>query len=240
MSNAMQNEVLMFGQSLPSIAENIRQIHETTDDLDLVRPGTTEAFLASSTRRELYSRLRHAYGAIEKNEPLGPETEAKTLDALTKFIEEDEYNERIILYLPSSLIPDMSTPAKDEALRQSRVQFTNTFTQAWNHLLEGKLDAPRDQALALLPIILEKSMLTPEVIIDEYLHHASSLVRASFMKQIPYLIEQEWFSLGQIMTDNQPLERKYEAYTFATREAIATSLITLVESGKMTKETFPH
>ncbi|MFA6184645.1 MAG: nucleotidyltransferase domain-containing protein [Candidatus Shapirobacteria bacterium] len=118
------------------------------NEIEISGPIGVDIFLSEEgkDRRDLYKKLKNIFNKIPdvnmdfdeayEKDLVGNEDLIDIYDGLGKFIEEDvENNSRIILYLPSQLLPNMEKEINGEILRKSRKKFSEVYKKSWIRLL---------------------------------------------------------------------------------------------------------
>lgn len=173
--------------------------------VEVTGPIGVEFFLGDEEkkRQDLYEKLTSIFNKIpnvnmdfdeaEEKDLVDSEELIKIYNGLTSFMEEDLNNDRIILYLPFQLLPNMNKITSDENLEKSRKNFSEIYKKSWIRLLfetdlradfiDGDVLEPGlgdpilvRKAAHLLPEILERKIITDkevkqlmEIIDDENL-----------------------------------------------------------------------
>lgn len=174
-------DLLMVG-----LRENSYLPEKITADPRLVEQATQ--------RRELYKDVGQLFErlpdlnmnidtAIEKG-VVDPNDLARLYEKLTDFLETDENNARIILYLPFQTLPDFTIPVvHQETLRQAQERFKDRYKEAWIRLLyesdiranfidgdvlePGLGEPPRvRKAGHLIPELLQRGIINTEGVVD--------------------------------------------------------------------------
>ncbi len=137
--------------------------------------------------------------------------------SLTAFIASDEYNKRFVLYFPFELIPSTTWEPKSEKLQSAVEEFTHTYLEKWNNLLnindvranfvdgdvlESELRteplARVTKAAHLLPKLVEKGLITLPEIISLIEDNPGNTLQKSIVDTLPVLVDMEFLSLHEM------------------------------------------
>jgi predicted nucleotidyltransferase len=164
------------------------------NEIEISGPIGVDIFLSKEgeERMDLCKKIKNLFDKVPdvnmdfddvfEKELINSEDLIDIYNGLGKFIEEDiENNSRIILYLPSQLLPDMGKEIDNENLKKSRENFSEVYKKSWIRLLfvedwradfvDGDIlepglgkPVPIRKAAHLLPDILEKKIISSDEI----------------------------------------------------------------------------
>lgn len=206
----------------------------------------------ASGRRELYENLGELFKRVGDPKTgmdealdsglLRPDDLAQVYQELADFIETDENNARIILYLPFEILPRSDTESgKPEALQAAETRFRDSFKRAWRKLLSEydvranfvdgdileqelrKGEPPLVvKAAHLIPELVQRGLVSVGEVIDILEEGRDEVLEGSVMETLPALADrrfikrEDWRRL--LFSDNKNLLKA----AFETTHSLST------------------
>ncbi len=156
--------------------------------------------IESKIRLDLYQQLnslfKNGYASSDMN---------SVYNNLSDFIEASNFNQRLIFYLPTELIPENPTNIELAASR-----FQTIYLHSWRNLLYNYdlranfLDGDTEQsdmvskAAHLIPVLLKKGLISFKEIIDLFKNSSDKILSDSILDTLPTIFELELASSTEL------------------------------------------
>ncbi|MFZ2205103.1 MAG: hypothetical protein WAV23_00730 [Minisyncoccia bacterium] len=186
-----------------------------------------ELKLQIEKRRELSSELDSLFNLVpHANVEISQAVDTNLLDAkkaasiynkLSSFLESEEENSRIVLYLPFELIPAKTWQPKSEELKEAKDRFLDIYLKKWKEMLSvqdvresfNNGDIPEKEiqtkpltkvtkAAHFIPLLVEKNIISAEEVIGMIENSKDETLRESITDTIPVLADMNLLSQENI------------------------------------------
>ncbi|MFZ4648513.1 MAG: hypothetical protein ACOYMB_02620 [Patescibacteria group bacterium] len=165
-----------------------------------------ELIAQSVKRQELSKNLQILFSSSSEN--IKSEDIINIYQELQDFVESDEFNARVLLYLPFEMIPEPTNDDANEELAAEREKFRDFYLKKWQSLLSQhdnrsnfvdgdvpEMEIRRTQlpqvskAAHLIPVLAEKGLISFDQVISLAENSKDSVLCDSIMDTIPVLFD---------------------------------------------------